>query len=112
MIYRIKMMSGQEIPLESEEALQGFLAEANSGKKLVVTKYGIVNVNSIDSVTPHKAKMEELADERRYYDNEIALGRVLGPSPFAKLLGPKMAMLSPKSRTEAQEETSKLERKK
>lgn len=109
MIYKIKMMSGQEIPLESEEALQGFLVEANSGKKLIVTKYGIVNMSSIDSVTPDKGKNEDL-----YYAIKRGDGieDVLGPSPFAKLLGPKMAMLSPKSRTEAQEETSKLERNK
>lgn len=108
MIYKIKMMSGQEIPLESEEALQSFLNEANGGKKLIVTKYGIINVNSIDSVTQHKEKMEELYHELKAGGG---VNEVLGPSPFAQLLGPKMTMLSPQSRTELQEDVARAERK-
>ena len=87
-IFKIKMMSGVEIPVESEEALQNFLQEANSGKKLVLTKYGIVNVASIDSIVLHKEKMQELA-EMKDYKMENPEKVILGDSPFAKMLEEK-----------------------
>jgi hypothetical protein len=107
-IFKIQMMSGVEIPIESEEALVHFLSEASSGKNLVVTKYGIPNVASIDSITIHKEKMEEVR-EMLYLgtDRAKAEAEALGPSPFAKLLSGKMQMLSHESRTAAQEEAAR-----
>jgi len=85
-IFKIKMMSGVEIPIDGEVSLQSFLTEANSGKKLVLTKYGIVNVASIDSITIHKEKMAELA-QLREYKMENPEREVLGESPFKELFG-------------------------
>ena len=88
MIYKITMMSGQEIPLENEEALQKFLEEANAGKKLVLTKFGVVNVASIDSITPHKELMAEVwQDTKLGTPRDRAEQSALGESPFIKLLG-------------------------
>ena len=42
---------------------------------------------------------------------EEAMDDICGVSPFAKLLSGEMQMLSPKSRTESQEETAREERK-
>ena len=111
MIYKIKMMSGEGIVVESEEALQSFLNEANSGKKLILTKYGIVNVASVECVIPHKEKIEAINESMKYgTPMEEAIKNELGTSPFARLLSGKMPKLSDKSRTEAQEEGAKYER--
>ena len=111
MIFKVVMMSGQEVMLENEEAVQALLREANEGKKLVLTKHGVINIASIDSIVPHKEKLDSMRDYLRLgKSKEEALREVLEPSPFAKLLGPKMSMLSPRSRTAAQEEASRQER--
>ena len=62
MIFTIKMMSGADVPLENEEEVKRFLEEANAGKKLILTKYGIVNVASVDSIVPDKKKMEAVKE--------------------------------------------------
>lgn len=108
MIYKIKMMSGQEIILESEEELSKLLHEANEGKKLVLTKHGVVNVASIDSITKHKEILDSIRQNIEYGKTpEQARTEALPPSPFAKLLGKNMEMLNPRSRSLAQEESSK-----
>ena len=105
-------MSGQEVPLENEEAVKHLLLEANSGKKLILTKYGVVNVASIDSITPHKEKMSEVLDMVNLgQSREKAEAESLGASPFSKILSGQMKMLSDKNRTEAQEEAAREERK-
>lgn len=82
-IYKIVMMSGQEIPLESREALDKFLEAANAGAKLIMTKYGVVNTASVDSIVPHKEKMAEIAENMRYgHSEEESRAKILGPSPF------------------------------
>lgn len=105
-------MSGQEIPLENEEAVINLLSQANSGKKLILIKYGVINVSSIDSITPHKEKMEEVRNALLLgQSREKAELESLGPSPFAKLLVDGMKMLSDYGRTIAQEESAREERK-
>lgn len=107
-IFKIKTMGGQEIVIEDEQALQQFLSEANTGKKLIITKYGIVNVSSIDSIIIHKEKMMEITEALRLNKSkEQALSESLGPSPFVKLLSDNMRMLSDQSRTSAQEEAAR-----
>jgi hypothetical protein len=111
MIYKIKMMSGTEIPIDGEEALMEILNKANSGAKLILTKYGVINVQSIDSIVPYKEKLEEVMELLRLGKNiDDAKKYVLGESPFSRLLSNKMSML-PQQRTEAQEEASREERK-
>ena len=127
MIYKIVMMSGQEIAIESEEALQRFLTEANAGKRLILTRYGVVNVSSIDSIVPNHERMERYHDllrdgyleiEQGQTRQDAALERTLGPSPFAQFLAEgraalanKMTMLSPGVRAEVAEDVAKQERK-
>lgn len=113
MIYKIKMMSGQEIILESEEDLMKLLTEADKGKKLVLTKHGVVNVASIDSIVKHKEVLESIRQSMEYgKTEEQARAEALPPSPFAKLLGEKMTMLNPRSRSLAQEEGARGDRQK
>jgi len=112
MIFKITMMSGAEIPLENEEAVKRFLEEANAGKKLILTKYGIVNVASVDSIAPDKKKMETVGQYVGMGRSELeAENETLGSSPFAKLIAPKMGVLSDKSRTEIQENVAREERR-
>jgi hypothetical protein len=78
-IYCIRMMSGQKIPLESREELDALMAAANGGARLVMTKYGVVNLSSIDSITLHKELMDEVAEKIRFGENEeSARSKILG----------------------------------
>lgn len=101
MIYRIKMMGGSSIPLGNEDDLKRFLAEVNNGRsRLILTKYGVVNPASIDSILPYKEMNEEVGKKTRemksvngelvYVKKEEAENEVLGVSPFAKILSEKM----------------------
>lgn len=104
-------MSGQEILLENDEAVRDLLREANEGKKLILTKHGIVNVASIDSITPHKEKLTELRELMHLgKTREEAIKDILPVSSFAKLLSGKMQMLNNESRNEIQEEVARKER--
>lgn len=86
MIFLIKMMSGEEISLENEEAVRELLSQANAGKKLILTKYGVVNVSSIDSIVPHKEKMAGVREILKLgRTKEEAEKEVLGVSPFAEM---------------------------
>ncbi len=87
MIYKIVMMSGQEIPLANEDEVSQIVAAANKGAKLIVTKYGVVNAASIDSIIPFKEKMQDVRELIKYgRAPESAEWEVLGESPFAKSL--------------------------
>lgn len=104
-------MSGQEVLLEDDEAVRDLLREANEGKKLILTKHGIVNVSSIDSITPHKEKLAEMGDLLRLgKTKDEAMDYLCPVSPFAKLLAPRMGMLSNESRNEIQEQVAREER--
>ena len=114
MIWKIVQMSGQEIPVGSEEEVMKILEMANKGVKLVMTRYGVVNCASIDSIVPHKEKMQD-AFEQLKFDRQLTLkvaeAKAIGPSPFTrdlqvkmKMLGAQMEMLGPGERTAAQEE--------
>lgn len=106
MIYKIRTMGSMDIVIESDEDLIQFLTEANAGKKLIITKHGIVNVASIDSITAHDDMNRVLGEKLRYiealpngnqkpqYTPEEALRDTVGSSPFAKLLADKMGMLT------------------
>ena len=110
MIYLLKMMSGNEIAIESEAEVENLLRQANAGAKLVVTKHGIVNIASIDSIVKNKEVMKEISQQLRYGKTEsMAIRDVLGNSPFAKLLGEKMK-ISDGIRTAAQEDGARGER--
>jgi len=107
-------MGGAEVMIANEEDLEIFLQEANTGKKLILTKYGVVNVASIDSILPHKEKMAEVKELLKAgieKDQKEAERGLIEPSPFAKLLSGKMVMLSDKSRTGVKEEFAREERK-
>lgn len=107
MIYRIKTTVG-DVVIESEEALSDFLAQVSKGAKLVITKYGVVNPAMIGTIVRDDGKMKEIRDIMQYgKTKEEATSEVLGVSPFAKLLGGKMQMLTPEQRTMSQEESGR-----
>jgi hypothetical protein len=82
-IYKIVMMSGEEIPLESREALDNLISEANKGTKLVMTKYGVVNLSSIDSIVLHKELMREAYEQMKVgIKEDEAIQEALGPGVF------------------------------
>jgi hypothetical protein len=84
-IYKVKMMSGQEIVLEGREALDALTAATNQGARLVITKYGAINPASIDSITPHKEIMSNIAEEMRFgHTLEEATKTVLGEPSFGE----------------------------
>ena len=79
-------MGGQEIPLESKEEIENLLSQVEMGKKLILTKYGIVNVSSIDSVVIDKGKSDGVTELRGIgRSEEEARKEILGPSPFAEI---------------------------
>ena len=65
-IYQINMMSGEKIPLESIEELDKLIELSSRGAKLVKTKYGVVNLASIDSIVVHKEIMKEIHEQMKY----------------------------------------------
>lgn len=106
MIFKVIMSSKPDIPVENEEALKKFLKAVNEGKsRLVITKYGAINPSFIVAIVPYTEKNQELVDKlsmksigaggtpKPQYTLEEATAGVLGVSPFAKILGPKMDML-------------------
>lgn len=121
-------MGRQEIPIESEEALLKFLDRANKGDRLVLTKHGVINPSSVDSIVPDRARMGEVQGLLQYqeerggkmlpkYTRETAERAVLGEGALARLidgkkkLGAKMTMLGDGERTAAQEEAAAEERR-
>ena len=112
MIYNIKTMGGADIVIESDEDLRQFLSEASTGKKLIITKHGVANVASIDSILPHSDMNRVLAEKLNYqailpdgsqkpkFTPEEALRDTVGSSPFAKLLAGKMGMIPAKGKAE------------
>ena len=94
MIYQVNMMSGQKIPLATKEELLALVEAANKGARLVITKYGVVNPASIDSIVRNKSAMEEVAEQMKYVSSrEEAESRALGAPDFADL-AEKTKMLS------------------
>lgn len=81
-IYKIKMMSGTEIPLREDE-LELFMKASERGG-LIMTSYGIVNCASIDSITLHTKMMADIQQAKSV--SATPNRDVLGDSPFAKLL--------------------------
>jgi hypothetical protein len=82
-IYQINMMSGQKIPLESVEDLDKLIEASAQGAKLVKTKYGVINLASIDSIVVHKEMMSEIKLQMTYgIGEEKARGEVLGVGIF------------------------------
>ena len=109
MIYKAVMSSGDSVLIESEEDMMKFLGDANNpNKKLILTKHGLINTSFLVSIVPHKEKLAEIRDHMGIgKTKEEAISIVLPPSPFARILSEKMQMLTPQSRTAAQEESSK-----
>jgi len=108
MIFKIVQKSKNEIPVANEEDLMKLLSEANAGKKLVLTKYGVIDVSSIDCIIPHKGKMQEVGESIRYGKKlEEAEAEALGPSPFAKMLAGGMTMLKPGQKADAFDEAGR-----
>lgn len=83
--YKVITKSGQKIPLESKEALDALVAAANSGARLVVTKHGVIDTSSIDSIVLHKELMAEYAERlKQLGDAETAKRDVLGDGVFTE----------------------------
>ncbi len=115
MIYKIKMMSGAEIPVAGDDDLKKILDQVERGAPLVATKYGVINPKSIDSILPDKERMatvngymqmrrEDGGNLVQAYTQEEAEAKTLGSSPFAKALAGGMEMLNAGERSIAQED--------
>lgn len=116
MIYKIKTRAGEEILIENEKDLIEFVIAANNpDSRLIITKYGIPNVLNIDSITVHKEKNKEVMEVMKTLGRtkEEAVREVLGEPPFEFLKEElyKRMSISPQTRTQAQMEASKEERK-
>ena len=81
-IYKVKQMSGIEVVLVGREALDALMDAANKGARLIMTKYGVINPSSIDSITPHKELMSSIGEAMRYGKTlDQASAEVLGNLP-------------------------------
>lgn len=88
MIYKAIMMSKKEIVIGDAEDLKKFLDAANGGARLVLTKFGVINPSSIDSIVVAKDKMEDVRFLllQGKYTERTATEKVLGFSPFSALI--------------------------
>ena len=78
-------MSGQKIPIESRASLDRLVEESGRGQKLVMTKYGVVNLSSIDSIVVDVDAMRRIAEQRRMGIAEAqARSDVLGPDVISE----------------------------
>lgn len=105
MIFKLTMMSKQEILIESQQDLLKLLNEANKGSRLVLTKHGVVNVASIDSIVPWTSKNQDVAEMLRLkhesagklvpmYTPDTAFKMIVGESPFKAMLDERKKELS------------------
>jgi hypothetical protein len=60
-IYKLTTKSGTVIPIEGREALDALMEGVNKGARLVMTKYGVVDSSSIDSIVLHTELMREIS---------------------------------------------------
>ena len=121
MIHKIIQSNGDPVLIESDEDLVKFLKAAQTSK-LVMTKHGVVNPSFVVQIVPHRelnGRVEEMLGYRMeengklvpQYTRDSAERQTIGVSPYAKLLGERMGMLSAGSRTAAQEEAAAGERR-
>ncbi|HXK70819.1 MAG TPA: hypothetical protein PK455_05910 [Caldisericia bacterium] len=104
MHYKIILSNTSDtIPIKDDE-LENVLTGISKGK-IVITKNGIFNPSYFVAIIADKER-ERTEAELKQYNYKLE-----EPSPFAKLLGKKMQMLSDGDRTQVQEEVARLERK-
>lgn len=104
MRYKIILSNTNEAITIKEEELTKVLNGINQGSVVIVSE-GIFNPSYFVAVVVDHERNQQIAEAKRMnYKFEE-------PSPFAKLLAPKMKMLSDQDRTKALEEVAKQERK-
>jgi hypothetical protein len=82
-IYKVVMKSKTEIPLESKESLDILIEAANSGARLVKTKFGVIDTSSIDCIVVDVKSMNRIAEQERMgIKTEQANRDVLGLPTF------------------------------
>ena len=88
-----------------EEEIEKVIKGRKENKPTIFTEGIVLNWNMYSGIVPDYERERQLAEaKQRNYKLEE-------PSPFAKLLSPKMKMLSDEKRTEVLEEVAKQERK-
>ena len=93
------------IPVKSIEEIKRILERINTGDNIIICSNGVLNPSYLVAILEYKeAGKDEAYLSQIGYKSEK-------DSEFAKLLSPKMKMLSNKNRTEAQEETATEERR-
>ena len=81
-IYKVTQMSGVKITLVGREALDAVMDAANKGARLIMTKHGVINPSSIDSITLDRDLMGAISDGMRYGKTlEQASAEVLASLP-------------------------------
>lgn len=84
-IYKLITKSGTIIPIEGREALDALMDGINGGARLVMTKHGVVDASSIDSIVLHTKLMTEIVERARQIegDTQKAQLEMLGDGGFA-----------------------------
>jgi len=98
--YKVVLSNADPIIISEDE-----LAKVMTGlqhKGFIITKMGIFNSAYLIAIVPHQTTLEE----SKWWEKKFQ-----APSEFAKLLSPKMKMLSYQEQTKALEEAAKEERK-
>jgi len=98
--YKI-VLSNTDPIIISEDELKEVMAGLQH-KGFVITKMGIFNSAYVIAIVPYHLPI----NEQEWWEKKFQ-----APSEFAKLLSPKMKMLSYKEQTKALEEAAKEERK-
>lgn len=114
MMYKIVLSNTKEnIPVNTDEELGKIMEGIARGDKIVMCKQGTFNLSFLVAILPD---WERNNDEFRYLKSPEEIKRKeeelrAGPSPFAKALAEKFKILTPASRTAAQEDAAREERK-
>ena len=99
------MSRGDGIRIREDE-LEKVVDAMGRGDRLIITSGGAFNSSFFVSIDLDKDKMDEVRELERYGQKYTEK-----PSEFARLLAGKSPQLGPGSRTKAQEEASREERR-
>lgn len=103
--FLVKLSDGSSISI-TEKEIETVVAGIINGSRAIIVSGGMFNAMHYVSIIDDKERMKEIKEA-----GKLGIKIPDESSEFAKLLSKKMPQLSPKSRTEAQLEASKEERK-
>jgi len=112
MSFKVVLSNTKEtVPVKDLEEVKKILEMIAKGDSMIVCQGGIFNPSYMVGVVYDKERARIATELRNLGRTEKQIGEGIGASKFARLLSPKMEMLSAPERTKASEEAAKEERK-